>query len=202
MGGVGMSIKVALLSLLVMLLAPVAWADVELWSTDTFQLSAFSINVIPEFRIRNNLSEFYYLQTYIGPTWDLNKNLKMNIYYGLKYQKSGADWKQSNLGYLDLIYSFKPFSNRARLEGDLTNAIVKYRNQLQFKINGWYLADEFFYNLTGYFVDENRLSAGYSFKALGQTDLNFGYLLRAQRKTAAQAWSNSAAVILNAGLKI
>jgi hypothetical protein len=194
--------KALFLFLLVCLLAPVSWADVELWSTDTLQFSGLGINVIPEFRIKNNLTDFYYLQTYIGPSWDLSKNLKLNVYYGLKYQKSGADWKQSSLGYLDMIYSFKPFSNRARLEGDLTNAVVKYRDQLQFKLNGWYLADEFFYNLTGSFVDENRLSAGYAFKACGQTDLNFGYLLRAQRRTAAQAWNNSAAVIMNAGLKI
>lgn len=194
--------KALLLSLLVCLLAPVSLADVEFWSTDTLQLSGLGINVIPEFRIKNNLSDFYYLQTYVGPSWDLSKNLKINVYYGLKYQKSGTDWKQSNLGYLDLIYSFKPFSNRARLEGDLTNAIVKYRDQLQFKLNGWYLADEFFYNLTGSFVDENRLSAGYTLKVLDQTDLNIGYLWRAQRKTAAQAWSNSAAVVINAGLKI
>jgi hypothetical protein len=184
------------------LLAPVSLADVEFWSTDTFQLSALGMNVIPEFRIRNNLTEFYYLQTYVGPTWDLNKSLKMNIYYGGKYQKSNNDWKQSNLGYLDLIYSFKPFSNRARLECDLTNAVIKYRDQLQVKVNGCYLADEFFYNLTGSFVDENRLSAGYTFKAFGQTEFNLGYLMRAQRRTVAQAWSNSAAVIMNAGLKI
>lgn len=194
--------NVLLLFLLFSLLASVSLADVELWSTDTFQLSGLGVNVIPEFRIRKDLSEFYYLQTYIGPSWDLNKNLKMNVYYGLKYQKSNSDWKQSNLGYLDLFYSFRPFSNRARMECDLTSAVIKYRNQLQIKINGCYLADEFFYNLTGSFVDENRLSAGYTFKALGQTEFNFGYLLRAQRKTATQAWSNSAALILNTSLKI
>jgi hypothetical protein len=126
----------------------------------------------------------------------------MNVYYGLKYQKSGNDWAQSSLGYLDLIYSFKPFSNRARLECDLTNSVVKYRDQLQFKLNGWYLADEFFYNLTGSFADENRLSAGYATKVFGETDLNLGYLIRAQRRSVAQAWTNSAAIILNAGLKI
>jgi hypothetical protein len=194
--------KVLFLFLLLCSFAPVSWADVELWSTDTLQLSTLGINIIPEFRIKNNLSEFYYLQTYIGPTWDLAKNLKLNIYYGLKYQKSGADWKQANLGYLDLIYSFQPFSNRSRLECDLTNSVVKYRDQLQVKVNGWYLADEFFYNLTGSFADENRLSAGYTFKVLGQTDINLGYLLRAQRKAAAQDWSNSAALVMNAGLKI
>ena len=194
--------KALLLFLLVSLFAPVSSADVELWSTDTFQLSTMGINIIPEFRVKNNLSDFYYLQTYIGPSWDMSKNLKFNVYYGLKYQKSGNDWKQSNLGYLDLIYSFRPFSNRARLEGDMTNAIVKYRDQLQVKVNGWYLSDEFFYNLTSAFVDENRLSAGYTFKALGQTDLNLGYLLRAQRRAVSQAWSNSAAVVINAGLKI
>lgn len=194
--------KTLLLFLLACLLAPVSLADVEFWSTDTFQLSTLGISVIPEFRIRNNLSDFYYLQTYIGPTRDLSKNLKMNVYYGCKYQKSNSDWKQSNLGYLDLIYSFKPFSNRARLECDLTNAVIKYRNQLQVKINGYYLADEFFYNLSGSFVDENRLSVGYAFKALGQTEFNLGYLMRAQRKMVTQTWSNSSAMILNANLKI
>lgn len=194
--------KALLLFLLACLLAPVSLADVELWSTDTFQLSGLGMNVIPEFRVRNNLTELYYLQTYIGPAWDLYKNLKMNIYYGCKYQKSNNDWKQSNLGYLDLIYSFKPFSNRARLESDLTNAVIKYRDQLQVKINGYYLADEFFYNLCSSFVDENRLSVGYAFKALGQTEFNLGYLMRAQRKKVDQVWSNSSAVILNAGLKI
>jgi len=197
-----MLIKVWLLLLTVSLLASVSLADVELWSTDTLQLSGLGISVIPEFRVKDNLTDFYYLQTYIGPSWDLSKNIKINVYYGLKYQKSNNDWKQSNLGYLDLIYSFKPFSNRARLEGDLTNAVVKYRNQLQVKVNGYYLADEFFYNLTGTFMDENRLSAGYTFKAPGQTEINLGYLLRAQRKTATQDWSNSATVTMNAGLKI
>jgi hypothetical protein len=194
--------KLMLLLSLMFFLVPVVLADVEFWSTDTFHFSALGMNVIPEFRIKNNLSDFYYLQTYIGPTWELNKNLKMNVYYGLKYQKSNNDWKQSNLGYLDFIYSFKPFSNRARLEGDLTDSVAKLRNQLQIKIHGFYLSDEIFYNLTGLFVDENRLSAGYSFKAFGQTELNLGYLIRAQRKTIDQAWRNSTAVFLNTALKI
>ncbi|MFA4843639.1 MAG: DUF2490 domain-containing protein [Candidatus Margulisiibacteriota bacterium] len=179
-----------------------ARSEVEFWSTDTAQLTQWGVNVIPEIRVKNNLSDLYYFQTYIGPVWELNKNLKLNVYYGLKYQKSGSDWKQSNLGYLDLAYSFKPFSNRFRFEVDLTNAVVKYRNQLQLKVNGYYLADEFFYNVSGAFADENRLSAGYTFKALGQTEFNLGYLWRAQRKMVGQAWANSAAAILNTGLKI
>lgn len=184
------------------LLVSTALADVEFWSTETFQLAKYGVNIIPEFRIRNNLSDFYYLQTYVGPTWALSKIWQMNVYYGLKYQKSGTNWSQSNLGYLDLIYSFQPVSNRFRFEGDVTNSIAKFRNQLQFKINGYYLADEFFYNLTKFYVDENRLSAGYTFKALGQTDFNFGYLLWAQRSNVAQRWSGSSAILLNASLKI
>jgi hypothetical protein len=177
-------------------------ADVEFWSTDTFQLSQWGVNVIPEIRVRNNLSDFYYLQTYIGPVWELNKNLKLNVYYGLKYQKSGNDWQQSNLGYLDLNYTLKYLSHRSRLEGDLTNSVVKYRDQLQFKFNGYYLADEFFFNLTNSFLDENRLNAGYTLKVFGQTDLSLGYLLRSQRKGITKDWTGTAAVTLNAAVKI
>ena len=188
--------------LMMFLLVSAVLADVEFWSTDAFQFSVPGINIIPEFRAKNNLSEFYYFQTYLGPTWNLSKNLKMNIYYGLKYQKSANDWKQSNLGYLDLVYSFNPFSSRARLECDLTSSVVKLREQLQVKINGFYLSDEFFYNLTTSFADENRLTAGYAFKAFGQTELSLGYLLRSQRKEADKAWTNSAALLLNSTLKI
>jgi hypothetical protein len=187
--------------LIVLLLATAAVADVELWSTDTFQFSSLGINLIPELRVRNNLSDFYYLQTYLGPAWELNKYLKFNVYYGLKYQKSGNDWQQSNLGYLDLNYSVRGLSHRSRLEVDLTGSVVKYRAQLQFKLNGCYLSDEFFYNLTASFADENRLSAGYSFKVFGQ-DLSLGYLRRAQRKGVDKAWTDSAAVLLNSSIKI
>jgi hypothetical protein len=194
--------KMTLTLLFLLLIVAVAKADVEFWSTDTFQFTSYGINVIPEFRIKDNLSNFYYLQTYIGPTWEINKNFRMNVYYGLKYQKSGSDWKQSNLGYLDCINAFYPFTLRSRLEGDATNSILKLREQLQFKVNGYYVVDEAFYNITSAFIDENRLTGGYNWKVNPLSDVTFGYLFRSQRSTLNGAWTGSNAIVINGNVKI
>jgi hypothetical protein len=103
---------------------------------------------------------------------------------------------------VDLIYSFKPFSNRARLECDLTNSVMKLRDQLQVKISSFCLSDELFYNLTDSFADENRLSAGCTFKAFEQAEINIGYLVRSQRKAVNNDWANTGAILFNTGLKI
>lgn len=196
-----MAKKVFVFSLFVLLLASIASADVELWSTDSFSLAGSGWNIIPEFRIRNNLSELYYFQTYFGPSFPINPTLKLNALYGLKYSKSGGGWNQANFGYLDLVGAFTPFTNRFRLEYDLTNSLAKYRNQLQLKLGQFGLSDEFFYNLSGGFVDENRFNASYLCK-LGGTDLAVGYLWRGQRSAANRDWVNSGAVTINSGWKI
>jgi hypothetical protein len=173
-----------------------------LWSTNSFQFSSFGFNVIPELRIRNNLSELYYFQAYIGPSRSLNENLKLNVYYGCKFSKSGSNWLQSNLGYLDLIYAFDPFSNRFRLEGDFTSGTVKFREQLQAKFQGFYLSDELFYNLTKSFVDENRLAAGYAWKVDPAKEISLGYMLRSQKASAGADWATTSAVLANSSIKI
>lgn len=184
-----------------LLISPVS-ADCEFWSTDTFQFSGPGINIIPEIRVKNGLSDLYYFQTYIGPSRNLSKNLKMNIYYGYKLAKSSNNWAQSNLGYFDLIYAFEPFSNRFRFEGDFTNGVSKYRNDLKGKMGNFYLADEFFYNFPRNYIDENRLTGGYVWKFNASREVNFGYMLRSQKASAGAAWSNSNAIIANGSIKI
>ena len=130
-------------------LSRLVMADTELWSVDTFQWQvkdAIRLNVIPELRFKNNANEFYYLITYLGPTFKLTDNFDLNLFYAPKTTKSGGTWTSGSAGYLDLVYKNGGISNRSRLENDFTSGALTLRDQLQYKINGWYVGDEIFYS--------------------------------------------------------
>lgn len=197
--------RMIVLSLLAMSFGSLAMADTEFWSTDTFQAQikeGVKFNIIPELRFRNNASEFYYLLAYIGPTFKLNESFDLNVFYAPKTTKSGGTWTSGAAGYFDLIYKNGGLSNRGRLENDFASGGVKVRDQVQYKINGWFLGEELFYNAAKGYFDENRASAGYVFKLAKNFDLSPGYLLRSQKATATADWKQTNVFTLNASLKI
>jgi hypothetical protein len=180
-------------------------ADTEFWSTDTFQTQireGVKFNVIPELRFRNNAGEFYYLLTYLGPTLYLSKNFDLNFYLAPKLTKSGSVWKNSTIGFIDAVYKNGLFSDRLRLEEDLSVNCLKIRDQFQVKMNGWFVNDEVFYNFNRGFFDENRLAVGYVCKILPNFDLAPGYLLRHQRASGTADWTKTDVLTLNASVRI
>ncbi|MDD4179871.1 MAG: DUF2490 domain-containing protein [Candidatus Margulisbacteria bacterium] len=197
--------KTIVLSLLVLLFGSLALADTEFWSTDTFQAQikeGVRFNIIPELRFRNNASEFYYLLVYLGPTFKLNECFDLNVFYAPKTTKNGGAWTSGSNGYLDLVYKNGGLSNRGRLENDFTNGGLKIRDQLQYKMNGWFFTEELFYSATKGYFDENRALVGYTFKLAKNFDLSPGYLLRSQKANANADWRQTNVFTLNASLKI
>ena len=189
--------------MLAMTVCRVSFADAEFWATGTFQFPIkenLKMNVIPEIRVRNNLGELYYWQTYVGPVLILNKNYEAAAYYALKYSKSGGNWTSGNLGYLDLVYKNDYFSNRGRIEYDNLLDTFKLRDSFQLKKNGWFIGDELFFNFKKGFLDEERIAVGYSSKMNGKTELSLGYLLRRTKSIAGGDWMQSGGI--NSGLKI
>ena len=181
------------------------FAGTEFWSVDTFQFPVkekVKFNIIPELRFRNNASEFYYLLTYIGPTISLSKSFDINLYLAPKYSKNGGNWTTSTVGFFDVIYKNDLLSNRGRFEYDFPSGVLKIRDQLQFKRNGWFVNDEVFYNYNKSYIDENRAATGYAFKVLSNFDLSLGYLLRSQKSSASADWVNTNVFTLNTSLKI
>ncbi|MFA4905095.1 MAG: DUF2490 domain-containing protein [Candidatus Margulisiibacteriota bacterium] len=195
--------------LLLLLVFGLVWgrasADSEFWLAPTLQKpikEGLAINLIPEIRVRNNLSDLYYLRLYLGPAFQLNKNWGLNVYYAPNYVKSGSYW--TSLYYLDAVYNLPlpwlVFNNRARFEYDATPQVLKYRDQFLFSRNGWFAADELFYNLNRGYFDEGRSFIGYTFKVRDKIDLSLGYLWRRQKASPAADWVRTGA--FNVGAKI
>lgn len=179
-----------------------ALADYELWSVNALQVpikEKLKFNVIPEARFKNSASGFYYLIAYIGPSISINKNFDMNLYFAPKYQKNGSNWSASSLGFFDLIYKNDRLSNRARFEYDVLPNVLKYRNNLQFKMDKWSIGDEEFYNFSKGYIDEGRASVGYTCKINNELEFSLGCLVRRQR--AADGWSWTG-VVVNTGVKL
>jgi len=182
-------------------------ADTEFWSVNIIQSSLsekVKLNIIPELRFRNNASELYYFQTYIGPALLLSKNFEMDIYYALNCSKNGDNWTGKSLGYLDAIYKVDSpwfsFADRGRFEYDVSPAVLKLRNLFQFKKNAWILSDELFYNVNQGYFDEGRSMVAYSTRIFGNTELLIGYLLRRQRASATADWQKTN--VINLCLKV
>jgi len=182
-------------------------ADTEFWSVNIIQFSLrekVKLNIIPELRFRNNASELYYFRTYFGPTLLLSKNFDLSVYYALNYSKTGTNWAQSNLAYLDGTYKIDfpwfDFTNCGRFEYDISPDILKYRNLFQFKREGWILSDELFCNFKLGFFDEGRSLVAYAIKFPGKIDLLIGYLLRRQRSSTTADWTRTN--VINLGLRV
>jgi len=182
----------------------VSYGDMEFWSVDTFQFpvkEGLVFNVIPELRYRNNPSELYYLQIYLGPSFAPAKNFTMNIYYSPKFVKSSGNWSSANALYFDAVSAWRLFSDRSRFEYDPGSATLKYRNNLQLKTSGWSLGDEIFYNFKKADFDENRWSVAYSFKMTANFTVALGGMLRSQKALGGD-WSNTNVLTFNTTLMI
>lgn len=197
-----MNKKMFLIVVAVWFCSSVAWAGGEFWSTNTFQFpwrDGARFLVIPELRISDPVG-FYYFQTYLGPSFVINKDLKCNLFYTPKMTRSGDAWTLTHTGYADFVYSLAGIGNRSRLEQDGGSGTTKYRHQLQYKKNGWILSDEIFYNARKGVVDENRLSLGYAFKLSDKQELTIGLMGRSQKSTSTADWTGTG--ILNCNLSV
>lgn len=199
--------KLLVVILLVSVAAGISWADNEFWSSGAFQSpynEKIKLQLIPEIRVRNNLSDLYYLLIYIGPSITLNKNFGINLYLAPNYVKTNSSW--TNLGYADITYKTDlpwfaaVFNNRERLEYDFTPQVLKIRSLFRFSKDGWFADDELFYNTNKGFFDEGRSQFGYSIKLNGDNNLSVSYLLRRQKTNSGDDWTRTSAI--NAGFKV
>lgn len=185
----------------------ISGADSEFWSANTFQHSfskELKLNVIPEVRIKNNLSDLYFFQLYMGPAASLSKNFELAALIAPNFSKNGNGWSSSLYGYIDGTYKYEfpwfVFGNRARFEDNLTTNVLKYRNLVQFSNNGLVLGDEFFFNFSKGFYDEGRSSASYAIKLSNDLSLSLGYLLRRQKTISISDWKRTS--VLTAAFKM
>jgi len=193
--------KKMLMTPFLVLLASGVWAGSEIWLNPDLKgplVDKVKWEYIPEMRIKDN--GLYYLQNYLGINWSLDKSWEANLYYALKFQKSGNDWPPSNLGYIDLIYKNNPLKNRVRLEQDLSKGLLKYRESLQLKWNSWYFGEEIFFNTKYGYLDEGRSQVGYFLKLSKQAEATLGYLLRRQKSIISSDWIWTG--VLSLGAKI
>lgn len=183
-----------------------AFADSELWSTNTFQFPFYKamFNVIPELRFKNNMGDWYYLRTYIGPSTALNKQFDLAVYLAPSWTKTGGSWTASLLGYFDLVYKqglpWFAFSNRARFEENFTSNTFIYRNLFLFKNGNCSAGDELFYNTKKGFFDEGRSTISYAPLTFNGIEFSLGYLLRRQKTNSGDEWTRTG--VLNLGAKI
>lgn len=188
-------------------LSQLSSADTEFWPVFNFQIplqNKVKLSVMPEFRLKENGTDWYYLRTYIGPTVSLSKMLDFAVYLAPSISKSGQNWNYSTLGYADLILKNQlpwfVFVNRARFEENFTSNVLIYRHLFQFNFDNWSAGDEFFYNTGKGYYDEGRSSIFYSFKINKELSLSLGYLLRRQKPKSTDDWQRTTAI--TTGLKI
>lgn len=176
--------------------------DWEYWSgyTLTKRLNEkIDFNILPEFRMKDDMGDFYTFVLYVGPNFKIHKHFDGSLWYKLVSSKKNKEWSESHR--MDVDGTFKTeicnfgFSNRCRFEHNFTASGWLYRNR--FKLDApvrffntkfkFYIQDETFSALEpddGF--NENRASVGLSFDFIAGTKLEPYFMLR--RKKSGGNW--------------
>ncbi|MFH0887150.1 MAG: DUF2490 domain-containing protein [bacterium] len=186
--------------LFVLMVSGIVSADDEFWFINGYKfptIGGVKGNAILELRYKGTINDIYYEQLYLGPTFDINSNYLINLFYAAKNSRSNGTWQSSSLGYFDLNYKYPVNSltlgGRSRMEYDMNSTVLKYRQLLKVQSGGLSLGTELFYAPVKNIWDEGRYTLAYSIKYMNM-DFNAGYMLRLQKANAASAWVQQNAV--------
>jgi len=173
--------------------------DLEYWSAYTFNIKLsdklyFKVN--PQFRIKDDVSDFYYFETVQGFKHKTHKNLELGLYY-LYSEEDKSDGSTDKENRLRVEATLKKpwgkfkFSDRNRYEYRDINGKPKsrYRNRIKIErdVVLWehkitpYIANEFFIDFRDDEFNQNRGAIGFSKKIRENVKIDISYLLKSKR---------------------
>jgi hypothetical protein len=179
--------------------------DFEFWPGNTVKIklnNKVSINFLEEFRMKNDMSNFYTYVLYAGSNIKINRYIDTAIWYKLVESEKDKNWRSSHRYDVDLILKYDlgnyRLSNRSRIERNITGDSWLYRDRIkiakEFEVFEYkytpYLSNEFFIDLNpdeGY--HENRATIGISADFFLKTKLTLYYMSRAKEKD--DDWTNA-----------
>lgn len=173
--------------------------DWEYWPGSKFKLKVkenIDFTFLQEFRMKNDMGNFYTYVAYIGPTLKLNNYMDASFWYKPVLKKKKGDWDDSHRldGDLTLKTDLAGFNlaNRSRFEYNLTTSGWLYRDRIKIarsidtpigKIKP-YAQNEFFFAIEpSDDYNENRASFGIGTKFIKNSDLSIYYMLRSKKKS-------------------
>lgn len=182
-----------------------AWAaDWEYWSQYGIKVpinKKVALDLNPQFRFREDMREYYYQKTFIGPAVKVNNYFDAAVYYAFITKETNGTWQDDHVPTLDGIPKWEflalKFSDRNRLEYSFDKAIWKYRNLFKVAKSielgncriSPFISDEIFYDFYSGELNENRFSAGGSIGFAGNLGLSVSYMLRNKKET--DGWSDT-----------
>lgn len=158
----------------------------------------WKITVREEFRFGRDNGNPYLHNTDIGLVYkSLGDWIDLGFNFKKEYEKDGSDkFRHENRPNFNIMLKGKVFDfdvgNRMRLEYrdfELKETVWRLRNKttvnLPFKLTGFnlqpYIADEVFTNLGESDINQNRLSAGFSFKLAKNLKAGIYYMLKSNK---------------------
>ncbi len=148
------------------------------------------------FRFRNDMSDFFYVQTNFGLWWNAHEHLTLGTFYSFIEEDKSGEWRDENRWTMEATVkaSLGPlrFSDRNRFEQrwhEVGGTGQRYRNSLKMewpiKVRGRkvspYVYDEVFYDFEKDELSRNRLSTGVTVELTRQLSLEIFYILQSDR---------------------
>lgn len=180
--------------------------DWQVWNTDSteFPVSrSMKIKAETQFYFGDSASDFYYAHVDAGLAWKAASWFEAGLYQRYIQEKKGTEWFEENRPYLDGIFQGKigslTWANRNRFEYREREGAAegwRYRNRLRLlSAKCWtrlkiqpYADAEPFYDIRTDSWNQNRLSAGLTFKAASFLKIGLYYMAQFNRKNG--EWSN------------
>lgn len=194
--------------------------DWELWTQDLFSVplnKRITYNILPEWRFKNDMDYNYLFKMETGPSFKINNNFDLALWYVYVEKQSVGIWDRSDLTYFDVnaktalknLFDLK-ISNRLRYQYDFDKANSTVRNSLRF-LKGFnaakileiapYLSEEPFYDCKINRIVEHRSTTGFIFTFFKNYSLNFGYMFNSKKQAGASKWRYTNVLITNANIR-
>lgn len=187
--------------------------DTEYWST--YKISAkvnerINLNLIEQFRLNNNMSNFYTYVQYAGASYKITDYFDTALWYKLVSSKTNQNWSESHRFDIDGTFKFNldkfKLSNRSRVERNTTKSSWLYRDRIKFakdiKISNKkitpFISNEFFLDIDPHYgYHENRAEIGFSMDIIKHLKLDISYMCRAKKEHGEWVSANVVGTTLN-----
>ncbi len=170
--------------------------DWQFWNTDSAEYGfadQWKARVESEFYFGDDMSDFFYWHIDTGVARKLGQHLELGLFYRYLREKKSDGWEYENRPHANatVMGNLGPlaWSDRNRLEfraRESADNSWRYRNRLRLSPTAaWtslkiqpYVDDEIFYDFDAREMNQNRASAGVSFKPAKCFKLEIYYMLQ------------------------
>lgn len=173
--------------------------DWECWPGSTLKVKVdenIDFTFLQQFRLKDDMSDFYTYVIYTGPTLKINKYMDTSFWYKPVFAKSHDDWDDSHRLDVDLTLKTDldglKLANRSRFEYNITSSGWLYRDMVKAATSFEtpmgklkpYLSNEFFFAIDpSDDYNENRATAGIGTGFIKNSDISVYYMLRSKKKS-------------------